>query len=235
MKHYALIDIGSTLIDGPPIGPARWLIERLEIDKSLTGALSELIFTHSFQGPMALADSLSAKFGCDQALARKEVRAFWVSQREETYLIEGALEALALIEGQGLQIAYISNIWQPFYEGFLRCVPEAYTRHASFLSFRSGFQKPDVAFYRFALKELGCSSKQVLMIGDTYENDIAPAQALGLKTLWLLHRPQKEKQDIVRVINQEALPPDLTLKSIAELKPEQLRALILKMNDDEGE
>ena len=60
------------------------------------------------------------------------------------------------------------------------------------------------------------------MVGDTYKNDIRPAIDLGMRTVWVLHRPEKEKADLIRVLNGDAPRPDLTLTSIAELKPSKL-------------
>jgi hypothetical protein len=40
--------------------------------------------------------------------------------------------------------------------------------------------------------------------------------------VWVLHRPEKEKADLVAVMNGDAPPPDLTISSIAELEPSKL-------------
>jgi FMN phosphatase YigB (HAD superfamily) len=64
------------------------------------------------------------------------------------------------------------------------------------------------------------------MVGDTYKNDIAPALALGMKTVWVLHRPHKETRDLVRVLNHAAPAPDLTLESIGDLDPARLQRLL---------
>jgi FMN phosphatase YigB (HAD superfamily) len=60
------------------------------------------------------------------------------------------------------------------------------------------------------------------MVGDTYKNDIRPAIELGMRTVWILHRPEKEKADMIEVLNGASPPPDLTLASIAELEPSRL-------------
>jgi len=61
-----------------------------------------------------------------------------------------------------------------------------------------------------------------VMVGDTYRNDIRPAIDLGMRTVWVLHRPEKEKADLIAVLNGTSPPPDLTLPSIADLKPSKL-------------
>ncbi|MBI5366408.1 MAG: HAD family hydrolase [Planctomycetes bacterium] len=62
-----------------------------------------------------------------------------------------------------------------------------------------GVRKPDPAIYHLALSRLGLPGKAVCMIGDSLERDIAPARALGMRTIWL-HEPEKsapaEKYDL---------------------------------------
>jgi len=48
-----------------------------------------------------------------------------------------------------------------------------------------GMSKPDDRFFRWALAQANCSPEQALMIGDRIDNDIRPARALGMRTLWL--------------------------------------------------
>lgn len=44
--------------------------------------------------------------------------------------------------------------------------------------------KPHPAYYREILQRIGQEAAACLMVGDDWENDIAPAQALGLATYW---------------------------------------------------
>jgi FMN phosphatase YigB (HAD superfamily) len=62
-------------------------------------------------------------------------------------------------------------------------------------------------------------AEDAVMVGDTYKNDIRPAIELGMRTVWVLHRPEKEEVDLMDVTNGHAPPPDLLLKSIQEFEP----------------
>jgi len=73
-----------------------------------------------------------------------------------------------------------------------------------------------------ALRAVEARAEDAVMVGDTYRNDIRPAIELGMRTVWVLHRPEKEKADLIAVMNGDAPPPDLTLASIAELAPSKL-------------
>lgn len=46
-----------------------------------------------------------------------------------------------------------------------------------------GFRKPDPELYRHAVGQAGCRPEEALMIGDRVDNDIAPARAIGMRTI----------------------------------------------------
>ncbi len=49
-----------------------------------------------------------------------------------------------------------------------------------------GYKKPDVDFYRYALKETDCRPDEAVMIGDRLDNDIMPAKKAGMKTIRIM-------------------------------------------------
>lgn len=53
----------------------------------------------------------------------------------------------------------------------------------------TGAAKPDQAMFRAALQRTGCKPGQSLHIGDDPHRDIAPARALGMRTLWIQREP----------------------------------------------
>lgn len=53
-----------------------------------------------------------------------------------------------------------------------------------------GLSKPDLGLFRWALERIDIPAEACLMVGDRLDNDIAPAQALGMQTLhlnWRIH------------------------------------------------
>lgn len=48
-----------------------------------------------------------------------------------------------------------------------------------------GYEKPDPRLFQWALEQAKVRPEQALMIGDRVDNDIKPARALGMQTLWL--------------------------------------------------
>ncbi len=71
--------------------------------------------------------------------------------------------------------------------------------------------KPNEAFFRMALRDMGLNPLDVAMIGDDVESDIAGAQKLGMKTI-LVRTGKFMPRDLERGIK-----PDIVLDSIADL------------------
>ena len=75
-----------------------------------------------------------------------------------------------------------------------------------------GIAKPDAAIFQWALKQAGCAARNAVMIGDRMDNDIAPANRLGMRTVRLLrglgayHQPQSADEQ-----------PEYTIRSLTEL------------------
>jgi len=48
-----------------------------------------------------------------------------------------------------------------------------------------GLHKPDEAIFRWALERGACDPHETVMIGDRHDNDVVPATALGMHTIWV--------------------------------------------------
>lgn len=217
----ALFDIGSTLIDGPPYGPARRLAQMLGLGKPAVVELERLLFRTPSKAPGDLARCIASTLGVDESDAAAHCEMLWNAQLTEAYTLPGAFETIAKLDAANIQRAYLSNIWPPFYEHFRRSFPSEASA-PQFLSFEMGVSKPDKEFFRQALTRLDAEPKDIVMIGDTYKNDILPAIELGMRTIWVLHRPDKERGALVDVLNGASPRPTHTLNSIADLTLEHL-------------
>jgi HAD superfamily hydrolase (TIGR01509 family) len=215
-------DIGSTLIEGPPFGPARRLAEMLGLGKEAVKELERILFRSPATDPEQLANTVVNRLRVDRNTALEACTALWNAQLQEAYVLPGARELIEKLKSAGIPRAYLSNIWPPFYEHFQQEFAEEAENQPQFLSFQTGLLKPDPAFFQLALRAVEARAEDAVMVGDTYKNDIRPAIELGMRTVWVLHRPEKEKADLIDVMNGDAPPPDLTLASIAELEPSKL-------------
>ena len=76
-----------------------------------------------------------------------------------------------------------------------------------------GMKKPDPAVFKEALARAQCPPDQAVMIGDRLDNDILPAQSLGMKTVWV--RQGFGAYGDPRMLSK---PPDLVIQSMSELE-----------------
>ncbi|NEW06526.1 HAD family hydrolase [Paenibacillus sp. SYP-B3998] len=77
-----------------------------------------------------------------------------------------------------------------------------------------GVSKPDLKFFQMALDEAGCSPEQAIMVGDRIDNDILPAHALGMGTIWV-------RQGLARKqpVPWAGVSPDVIVEHLAEIGP----------------
>nr|VFJ49565.1 MAG: haloacid dehalogenase superfamily, subfamily IA, variant 3 with third motif having DD or ED/haloacid dehalogenase superfamily, subfamily IA, variant 1 with third motif having Dx(3-4)D or Dx(3-4)E [Candidatus Kentron sp. FM]VFJ49860.1 MAG: haloacid dehalogenase superfamily, subfamily IA, variant 3 with third motif having DD or ED/haloacid dehalogenase superfamily, subfamily IA, variant 1 with third motif having Dx(3-4)D or Dx(3-4)E [Candidatus Kentron sp. FM]VFK10994.1 MAG: haloacid dehalo len=217
---FVFFDIGSTLVDGPSRGPGRRLVELLGLPEGARASLDDFLFRTPLEGPRALAGYLVSQCNVEPDSAIHISDSLWQSQIREARIVPGAREVLQQLRGAGIPYGFISNIWVPFYQGFQALLQEEIRDRPRFLSFELGLAKPGAAIYEAALSALSLSPGQTIMVGDTYANDIAPAMATGMKTIWLLHRPEKERRDLVKVLNGQLPSPDRTVAALQDLEPD---------------
>jgi HAD superfamily hydrolase (TIGR01549 family) len=79
-------------------------------------------------------------------------------------------------------------------------------------SAEEGISKPERALFLRALERAGCEPHEAWMIGDRPDNDIAPAKALGMKTV-------RVRQGLGgrMPVDKEELKADYTVDSLTEL------------------
>lgn len=79
-------------------------------------------------------------------------------------------------------------------------------------SAEEGVSKPDPRIFEIALQRAGCEAQKALMVGDRIDNDIRPARALGMKTVWL-------RQGLGSLVEprEDGERPDHTVFSLREL------------------
>lgn len=216
---FVFLDIGATLITGPAAAPARRLAARLGLSDQAADDLRDRLLTSPLASPDDLSDLLVRRFGVEPAAAAGAAGEIWEAQAAEARPLPGARETLRRLREDGIRYGFISNIWRPYFEGFTRVFADFLPSAPALLSFEAGVRKPSAAIYERALGAAGVEPAAAVMVGDCYENDIAPALRAGMRTVWVLHRPDKEASHLARVKSGAAPAPHLTLESIAELHP----------------
>ena len=107
--------------------------------------------------------------------------------RALTEPIAGARQLAQCLLDQGLLVAIVTNPLYPEdailqrieWAGLADLIPDfAFITHSECMH----FAKPALAYYAETLARVGIEPDEALMVGDLVENDIAPAQALGIHT-----------------------------------------------------
>jgi HAD superfamily hydrolase (TIGR01509 family) len=217
-----VFDLGDTLVTGPPEGPARRIADAAGLTDADVATIHRALMTTPFASPEAVSAFLEETFGPHGAAAF--IAELWAEQEEGARPIPGAAELLGGLRERGVAMAVVSNIWPPYLAGVQRCFPELFstwvaTEHQVY-SYELGEMKPSPRMLETLLARCDVAPGRVVMVGDSFANDIAPAHASGVRSVWLLHRPAKEAADIARARDDPALAPALTVASIAEVSPD---------------
>lgn len=80
-------------------------------------------------------------------------------------------------------------------------------------SAEEGVTKPDKRIFEIAMARAGCKPKEAAMVGDRLDNDIVPANDLGMYTIWI-----KQGNWIYAEPKERLEYPDWTIRSLDELK-----------------
>jgi HAD superfamily hydrolase (TIGR01549 family) len=218
IQKAVLFDIGSTLVNGPDLSPAK-AVWRILADTGLDSApIGQILMREDFEGPGKVCERLrSLGYGLNSN-HEEQIIALWHRQESEAQQIDGATEAVRAFKQRGYKIGLISDIWAPYYRSFERACPEIASLTDSLtLSFKEGIKKPSTALFEKALAALNTHPTETVMVGDTYCNDIEPAIALGLRTVWVLSRPEREVEALVQVLSGKKPKPAYTVANIGQL------------------
>lgn len=103
---------------------------------------------------------------------------------EDEIPFDDAIETLYLLKRRGYNLGVIANqvegtaqrleMW-----GLLQCFDVLAT------SAELGIAKPDKLIFEKAFELAGCRPQNSVMVGDRLDNDIIPAKALGMRTVWI--------------------------------------------------
>jgi FMN phosphatase YigB (HAD superfamily) len=214
-------DIGQTLATGAEQSARRLLASRLRLNERETKVVGRLIMTYHITEPGQLAKMLGEILpDKDLEWVHDAVDAVWSDQITCIREIPGASLLLASLKAMGVKLGLISNIWRPFYQGFCQRYPEmAALFDYAFLSYRVGEKKPSTGLYRTAVQATGRPASECWMVGDTYELDMEPALRVGMKALWILCRPERERALLVQALRGEKPAPHWAVEDLSGVLP----------------
>jgi putative hydrolase of the HAD superfamily len=138
----------------------------------------------------------------------------WLFNDDDQY--QDGRECLIRLQQAGLKIGIVAN--QPKSSAD-RLNQDGLAQHIDFLGISAivGFDKPDPAFFKLAIKELALPAQEIIHIGNRIDTDVNPAKALGMKTVWVRRgeaNPDPSKNDLaaadITVSDLKSLPELIT-------------------------
>ena len=229
-----LFDIGSTLVQGPALSPAKMIARLLGLAESEKSRVADIIMCEAFTGPAQLCQRLKGSFPAVDFPADR-IEEIWRDQETAPKEIPGAVEAVRGVKKAGFKVGLVSDIWPPYYRGVLSACPElADLVDFAGLSFREGVRKPSEVLLERTIRVLRVTPRQAWMVGDTYADDLVPAMRMGMHTVWVLNRPEKEYPAMDGVLKGRLPKPDIIINSVADLIGLNLREIPVGGGDSEN-
>jgi putative hydrolase of the HAD superfamily len=193
-----LFDVDFTLVrPGPELGPegyarlARARGVELDLTRYATAREAALVdlkrhpeLDHDEEIWIAFTERLVCGMGAPRADARAiavEITAAW-ARHENFELYDDVVPVLAALRTRGLRLGLVSNSARDMHE-FAR--HHALDVDVGISSFHHGKTKPHASIFRAALELLELEPAQALMVGDTVEDDVEGARAVGMDALLL--------------------------------------------------
>ncbi len=215
--NIIFFDIGATLITGPALTPARQIAKHLGLSNIMRRQLERQLLTSVIETPAALGTLLVSAYAVSATRATDLAATIWHSQSEMIKPVPGGIEMLSSLQSKRTRYGFISNIWFPYVTTFNKIYGRLARTDLTFFSFRLGIKKPDLRLFQKAVDATGLNPQTCIMLGDSYKNDMQPAMTLGMKTVWFLCRPEKERVGLEQ-IKQNVLPaPDKIVSSLVGL------------------
>jgi len=138
----------------------------------------------------------------------------WLFNDDDQY--QDGRQCLIKLKQAGLKIGIIAN--QPKASAD-RLKADNLLQYIDFLGISAvvGFEKPDPAFFKLAIKELALPAQEIIHIGNRIDTDVNPAKVLGMKTVWVRRgeaNPDPSKDDLaaadITVSDLKTLPELIT-------------------------
>lgn len=192
-----IFDVYGTLAEiRNKTSPYRKLLELGEAQgRPRQAADAELIMSR----PLGLAEAAA---DLDIKLTESEfqhLESLLSAEIESIELFEDVATSLQQLRQSGIKLALCSNLAAPYAQPITEVLPislDAYT-----WSFSAGAIKPAASIYLNTCDALGLLPQEVVMVGDTYDADVAGPINAGLQAIWL-RRDAKSSTDWINSLDQ---------------------------------
>jgi len=202
-----LFDLDNTLIDftgmkNAAIKEATRSMLKAGLNIPFKEAYKKLnkVYWEDIESDTAITDFLRRLEKGDDRILAAGINGYLRGKLANTKPVEGAIEAIKRFKERGLKVAVITDApglkaWQRLN---LMGMDDLFDVVITFDD--TGKKKPDEAPFRAALKKLGVTSEEAVMVGDWYERDIEGAKRLGMKTVLMGPAGVKTFKELEKVL-----------------------------------
>lgn len=152
-------------------------------------------------------DKYDVKLDLNQCI--EAINLFYTEYRENLFFEDNLIDTLKYLKNKGYIISIISNTC--YYDEVMKeCFKKVgiYDLIDDFtFSYSIRLGKPNIEIFNEAIKKVGISPNECIMVGDSLDKDIKPAIDLGMKTIWL---------NLNEEIN-DSIEPDIEIKSLNDI------------------
>jgi len=219
-----VFDIGSTLVRASSGRIASRIAAELDLAPVQEDEVNRALMTKPFSSPIEAADWLKHELRLTSQNLQKVIDAIWATQEQEAFPADGAQAVLRRLAAAGIRLALLSNIWYPYMTSVRRYFGEIFDElipsELQMLSYETGIMKPDPTIFLRLLKAASTPANDAVMVGDSYDGDIKPALTIGMRTMWVLQRPDREVDSLTRVLNGLEPAPTQTVAQVGDIVPE---------------
>jgi HAD superfamily hydrolase (TIGR01549 family) len=150
-------------------------------------------FTKVLDGQISVHDAMTERictlcirFGLTLAPADipETVRHYDAAYQKNRRAVPGSRELLACLQEEA-QVGIITNGFRDLQEEKIAICRISPLIDIIVISEEAGYQKPDRRIFETALKLAGTDPAESLYVGDSWNVDILPASACGMKAVWL--------------------------------------------------
>jgi putative hydrolase of the HAD superfamily len=116
----------------------------------------------------------------------------WQRHTRDFMLREGVSDTLDVLRQRGIHLGIVSNIDDDQLGHLLEIAAIGPWFHSILSSEQAQSCKPDSSIFEEALRRASCAAQEALFVGDTLAQDIAGANHVGLQSVLLWHRNDRD-------------------------------------------
>jgi HAD superfamily hydrolase (TIGR01549 family) len=194
VKMIAFDAFGTLVEIQSPLNPYRMLLTELNV--AFTPEIRRIAMTEPLEFEAFI--SRVARTCSTEALAR--ARDVLNEQVESVALFPESITTIRSLRDRSVKIAVISNLAYPYGTPLKKLLSELVDIWC--LSYEVGSLKPEAAIFNTACRMANCDPANVLMVGDSEDNDVVGGHAAGMRAVLIDRTARSQLPTNINALSQ---------------------------------